>query len=154
MDGVISVKKIVTMNESNLELLLKNLDRYDEFWNDRILTDEFENENSEYFVLLDDKDDVIGFAGLWFNFDEAHIMNIAVRDDLRRMGFGTQLLEFVIDIAKQKKKDCITLEVREDNISAINLYKKMNFEEVGRRKRYYNNSADAIIMTIFFEKNN
>ena len=40
-----------------------------------------------------------------------------------------------------------TLEVRDNNIPAIKLYKKFNFDILGRRKKYYNNVNDAIIMT-------
>ena len=42
---------------------------------------------------------------------------------------------------------CITLEVRDDNIAAISLYRKFNFEENGIRKKYYDSQIDAVIMT-------
>ena len=58
------------------------------------------------------------------------------------------MLEELIKIAKEKKLKDITLEVNVNNIPAINLYKKYNFKEVGIRKKYYNNSDDAIIMTL------
>ena len=45
---------------------------------------------------------------------------------------------------------CITLEVSDDNVPAIELYKKFEFEILGRRKKYYNNVNDAIIMTKSF----
>lgn len=137
------------MQEQHLEILVQDLNEYDDFWNEKILKDEFYNENSEYFVICEDEI-VCGFAGLWFNIDEAHIMNIAVRKDFRKNGIGSELLNFLIDEAKSKKKMCITLEVRDDNIPAIELYKKFNFEILGRRKKYYNNVNDAIIMTKSF----
>lgn len=139
-------RKILKMQEQHLEILAQDLNEYDDFWNEKILKDEFYNENSEYFVICEDEI-VCGFAGLWFNIDEAHIMNIAVRKDFRKKGIGSELLSFLIDEAKSKKKMCITLEVRDDNIPAIELYKKFNFDILGRRKKYYNNVNDAIIMT-------
>ena len=139
-------RKILKMQEQHLEILVQDLNEYDDFWNEKILKDEFYNENSEYFVICEDEI-VCGFAGLWFNIDEAHIMNIAVRKDFRKNGIGSELLNFLIDEAKSKKKMCITLEVRDDNIPAIELYKKFNFDILGRRKKYYNNVNDAIIMT-------
>lgn len=139
-------RKILKMQEQHLEILAQDLNEYDDFWNEKILKDEFYNENSEYFVICEDEI-VCGFAGLWFNIDEAHIMNIAVRKDFRKNGIGSELLNFLIDEAKSKKKMCITLEVRDDNIPAIELYKKFNFDILGRRKKYYNNVNDAIIMT-------
>lgn len=140
------IKKI---DENILKMLSKELDKYDKFWNVNILKEEVNNSNSEYYVITKD-DEIHAFGGLWFNIDEAHIMNIAVRDDTRRKGLGAQLLLFLIELAKKKNKKCITLEVREDNKPAIKLYEKMNFEVVGKRKRYYNNNIDAIIMTKSF----
>ena len=139
-------RKILKMQEQHLEILAQDLNEYDDFWNEKILKDEFYNENSEYFVICEDEI-VCGFAGLWFNIDEAHIMNIAVRKDFRKNGIGSELLSFLIDEAKSKGKMCITLEVRDNNIPAIKLYKKFNFDILGRRKKYYNNVNDAIIMT-------
>ncbi len=142
-------RKILKMQEQHLEILAQDLNEYDDFWNEKILKDEFYNENSEYFVICEDEI-VCGFAGLWFNIDEAHIMNIAVRKDFRKNGIGSELLSFLIDEAKSKEKMCITLEVRDDNTPAIELYKKFNFDILGRRKKYYNNVNDAIIMTKSF----
>ena len=60
------------------------------------------------------------------------------------------MLEELIKIAKERKLKDITLEVNINNISAINLYKKYDFKEVGLRKKYYNNCDDALIMTLKF----
>ncbi len=140
---------IVEMKKEHLDVLIAELKEYDEFWNEKILIDEFQNENSEYFVLID-REKIIGFAGLWFNIDEAHIMNIAVKKEYRKNGFGTKLLEFLIVKAKEKNKICITLEVSDNNFSAILLYEKFNFEKIGTRKKYYNAENDALIMTKTF----
>ena len=141
--------KILKLEEELCDTLVKCLNKYDKFWNEKILQDEFNNENSEYYVLVNN-DDIIGFGGLWFNIDEAHIMNIAVREDLRKNGYGTVILNYLVEIAKERKKTCITLEVRENNLAAIGLYEKIGFEVVGRRKKYYENKFDAIIMTKYF----
>lgn len=140
---------ILKMNEEHLNYLKCNLGDFDEFWNVKILEDEFKNENSEYFVLTCEEK-IVGFAGLWFNVDEAHIMNIAIKNQERKKSFGTAFLEFLINEAREKEKECITLEVREDNLAAIMLYRKLKFSEVGRRKKYYGGQLDAIIMTKFF----
>lgn len=143
-------RKILRMQEQHLKELAQCLNEYDDFWNEKILKDEFYNENSEYFVVCENEI-ICGFAGLWFNIDEAHIMNIAVKKDFRKKGIGSELLKFLIDEAKNKEKICITLEVRDDNIPAIELYKKFDFDILGKRKKYYNNCNDAIIMTKFFK---
>lgn len=138
--------RITEMEKSHLDKISDELNEFDEFWSSNILIDEFNNENSKYFVIIDGED-ILGFAGLWFNIDEAHVMNIAVKKDFRRNNIGTKLLEYLIKIAKSEKKICITLEVREDNLPAVKLYEKMDFVKMGRRKKYYNNKFDAIIMT-------
>jgi len=142
--------KIVKMNRNHLEKICENLINYDEFWTNAVLEDEFNNENSKYFVAIDENDEIIAFGGLWFNIDEAHVMNIAVKKEFRRQHVGTELLEFLVVEAKKENKNCITLEVREDNVPAIELYKKLEFDEIGRRKKYYEKLYDAIIMTKFF----
>lgn len=138
------------MNRNHLEKICENLINYDEFWTNAVLEDEFNNENSKYFVAIDENDEIIAFGGLWFNIDEAHVMNIAVKKEFRRQHVGTELLEFLVAEAKKENKNCITLEVREDNVPAIELYKKLEFDEIGRRKKYYEKLYDAIIMTKFF----
>ena len=137
--------RIVKIDENILNILLENLNNYDEFWNDRILLDELNNPNSEYYALMENEI-LFGFGGIWLNIDEAHIMNIAVEKSMRKRGYGNKILNFLIDRAKQLNKGCITLEVREDNKSAISLYEKNSFSKVGKRKRYYKD-LDAIIMT-------
>lgn len=62
------------------------------------------------------------------------------------MVFGSKLLESLIYEAKTKAS-LITLEVNTENEIAINLYQKYGFENLGKRKKYYNNTYDAYIMT-------
>ena len=57
------------------------------------------------------------------------------------------LSEYGRELAIETGKDNISLEVNEKNYAAISLYKKAGFEDVGRRKKYYNGMDDAIIMT-------
>lgn len=44
----------------------------------------------------------------------------------------------------------ITLEVNEKNLPAIHLYEKYGFTKIGTRKKYYDNTFDAYIMTKYF----
>lgn len=91
---------------------------------------------------------VLGFAGLWFMADEAHIANIAVRDEYRRRGVGELLLIAMIQLAIERKARFITLEVRASNQAAQALYRKYGLVEVGTRRGYYmDNKEDAVIMT-------
>jgi ribosomal-protein-alanine N-acetyltransferase len=91
---------------------------------------------------------VSGFVGLWIMVDEAHIINIAVRETCRGNGLGELLLISSIDLAARLKASVVTLEVRASNTIAQNLYYKYNFRKAGLRKGYYtDNKEDAFIMT-------
>jgi [ribosomal protein S18]-alanine N-acetyltransferase len=89
-----------------------------------------------------------GFLGLWVMVDEAHIINIAVRETQRGKGVGELLLISGIDTAIHNKALVATLEVRVSNTVAQALYTKYGFQKVGARKAYYtDNKEDALIMT-------
>ena len=91
---------------------------------------------------------IMGFLGLWFIVDEAHIVTVAVREDSRRRGLGELLVAEAIDAAAERLATLLTLEVRVSNTGAQALYQKYGFARVGIRKRYYtDNGEDALIMT-------
>ena len=93
-------------------------------------------------------DMISGFLGLWMMVDQAHIINIAVRNSHRGRGIGELLLIAGIDLAYELKALTVTLEVRAGNMTAQNLYAKYGFNKAGIRKGYYtDNKEDAIIMT-------
>lgn len=139
---------IEKMTESHLEKIKDIISKqFDEFWTASVLEKELQNNLSSYIVAVCDGN-VVGYAGIWVPIDEAHITNIVVKKDERGKHIGTQLLEKLINMAQKQRLKCITLEVNVNNKNAIQLYKKHNFEEVGRRKKYYNNTDDAIIMTL------
>ena len=91
---------------------------------------------------------ILGFAGLWFMVDEAHVANIAVCGAYRNQGIGECLLISAIEISIERKARFITLEVRASNKIAQTLYEKYGLIEVGTRRGYYmDNKEDAVIMT-------
>lgn len=94
---------------------------------------------------------VIGFAGFWLVVDEAHINTIAVHPTWRRQGIGERLLTAILERAHAVKAVSATLEVRVSNLPAQKMYAKFGFIEVGRRKRYYRDGEDALLMTVRFE---
>ena len=144
--------KIIKMTKEHLEQIKDILqEQFDEFWNANVLKEELENPLSEYIVAIE-KEDVVGYAGLWKAIDEGHITNIVIRKNKRGNHIGTKMLEEIINLAKNKNLKSVTLEVNEHNEIAIRLYKKYNFIEVGKRKKYYNNVDDAIIMTLEFQR--
>jgi len=92
---------------------------------------------------------IIGYVCLRTIVDVTHLLNIAVLPRFRRHGIGSGLLERAIEELKcsQHGSRFLTLEVRESNLAAINLYKKFGFGVIGRRKGYYHSpNEDAILM--------
>lgn len=143
--------QIRKMNKEDLEEISKDLIMYDEFWNKNILESEFKNENSEYFVLID-YSKIIAFAGILVGVDSCEIMNIAVNKEFRRTGYGSKMLKYLINRTKELGKQELLLEVNENNVPAIELYKKFGFKIDGYRKNYYNGEEDAILMNIQIEE--
>jgi len=89
---------------------------------------------------------IVGYAGLWFNLDEAHVTNVAVQPDEQRSGVATALLLELADAAIERGCVAWTLEVRVSSTGAQELYRHFGFNPAGVRARYYENIEDAIIM--------
>lgn len=120
---------------------------FDNFWSYDVLEEELECDNSYVIVAKVDENTIVGFAGLKVILDEADIMNIVVKKDFRHNGIGSILLENLINHSKDLNLKTITLEVNENNLSAIRLYDKFSFDKLGIRKNYYDGKSDAIIMS-------
>lgn len=107
-----------------------------------------------HYQALTAGDRLIGYAGYWLIADEAHVSIIAVDPGWRGRGLGELLLLNVIAQARAAGAALVTLEVRENNITAQQLYAKCRFEVVGRRRRYYRDTGeDAILMTLPLDDN-
>lgn len=90
---------------------------------------------------------VVGHGGIWSILDEGHITTIAVHPNFRRLGIGELILLGLIDQAYTLDVHQLTLEVRQSNVAAQQLYAKYGFTSVNVRKRYYtDNNEDALIM--------
>ena len=139
---------ICKMCDKDLLYLKENLiTEFDNFWNYEILKQEFLNTNTTYIVAKQNET-IVGFAGILTIIDEANIMNIVTKVNKRRLGIGSKLLQSLIASAKEQNCKSIILEVNENNKPAINLYKKYNFNRIGLRKKYYNNTDNAILMSL------
>lgn len=104
------------------------------------------NQLARYFVAEVDGL-VAGYGGIWLILDEGHITNIAVDEEYRRLGVGKKLLEELIILCEKYEMAGMTLEVRESNEPAKELYKSYDFVENGRRPNYYQDvGEDAILM--------
>lgn len=89
-----------------------------------------------------------GYAALEWVLDEGSLSDIAVLPEQRQKGIANVLMEALLSEAQARDIQFVTLEVRESNTPAINLYKKFGFRTVGKRPRYYKAPVeDALLMT-------
>ena len=89
---------------------------------------------------------IVGYAGLWFSADEAHVTNVAVQPEQQRSGVATALMLGLADAAIDRGCAAWTLEVRVSSKGAQELYRRFGFSPAGVRARYYENTEDAIVM--------
>ena len=146
--------KIVPMTADHLEELEK-LERicFSRPWSRKMLAEELENQCAAFLVAEDSVSGrVLGYAGLIVVADEGYITNVAVFPEYRRQGIAAQILQVFLQFAAANHLAFLTLEVRPSNAAAIALYQGFGFEEVGRRKNYYDlPKEDALILTKYFE---
>ena len=87
------------------------------------------------------------YRGTLLILEEAHVMTLAVREDMRRRGLGTRLLLELMTASAGMGARFLTLEVRESNRAAIGLYGSLGFRVTGERRHYYlDNMENALIM--------
>lgn len=106
------------------------------------------------YVVLEIENEIHGYVGMWIT-DNLEIINLYVDEEYQGMGFGSIIMDFVIDICEQSNIQNLSLEVRSSNIKARNLYKKYGLTESHIRKNYYvdenKETEDAIVMVRTFE---
>jgi len=144
------------MNESIQEMSFDDLDEVMEIeklsfvspWTKRFFEETLLSPISVNLVMKNDTE-TIGYMILYTVADEAHILNIAIHPRYRRQGFASRLIQYVLNHFEQKGVHDFFLEVREGNLSAINLYRRFGFEKIGRRKKYYTETnEDALVMCL------
>jgi ribosomal-protein-alanine N-acetyltransferase len=112
------------------------------------LEKELRNNGAARYVVVEEDGEAVAFGGLWLQFDQAHIVTVAVDPGRRRRGFGRLVVHGLLEVAASLGMRDATLEVRESNAAARALYRAYGFYEVGKRVRYYaDNGEDAVIMT-------
>jgi [ribosomal protein S18]-alanine N-acetyltransferase len=121
-------------------VLLLEQTSFSDPWNRALYEHELnDNKLSRYRVVVPaDSDEVVAQGGWMLFGDEAHILTIAVR----------WLLLYLIDEARQAGCVNIVLEVRPSNEAALRLYEKTGFALIGRRKRYYPDKEDALVLLL------
>ena len=99
-----------------------------------------------YYVVGTIDGRLVGYAGMLFTPDDAHVTNIAVDPEWQRRGIATELLLELCWKAREREFQGMSLEVRVSNTAAQALYARFGFVPAGVRRKYYENVEDAIVM--------
>ncbi len=143
--------KAMTIKEANLSQLdgiteIEN-SSFSDPWSKNSLREAIESDNITVFTVSDEDGRILAFSCLLIIEYEAEILNIAVSEKFRGRGIGYCLAGHMIDVCRARNVEDIFLEVRQSNIAARALYRKLGLCEIGIRKRYYANpTEDAVLM--------
>lgn len=117
-------------------------------WSYNSFINELNNPSTTYFVAYCNNTPA-GYIGMWEIAGQCDITNVATLPQFRRQGVATGLISHLIEHCKNQNLSPLTLEVRETNTPAKNLYQSLGFKPIGFRKKYYSDTGeDAIIMSL------
>lgn len=121
--------------------MIKEYDSYPLFSVDnftyKLTEKEFSTNPYLKIITYVEKDKIIGFLLYSLIYDRIEIEQFEVITKERGKGIGEKLLNYLIEKYKDSDIKNITLEVKEDNIVAINLYEKYGFKKISTREKYY-----------------
>ena len=138
---MISIKQI---NEKDIDLCYELDSNTLSLWSKKQWANEFKKEGIEVFALLL-ANLVIGIGVLQFVLDEAQINYFVVNQKFRKKGFGSQLMNYLIERCKVLNINKLLLEVSQSNFTANKFYSRFDFSTVGIRRNYYKDGSDALL---------
>ncbi|MBR5066531.1 MAG: ribosomal protein S18-alanine N-acetyltransferase [Lachnospiraceae bacterium] len=142
------------MNETNVEGIAElEKENFSDGWSLKSLIEEINNPDAYYLAVRDDENNlVIAAAGMIVSIDTADIMNVSVKEEYRRRGLASKLLDALFEEGKKRGVKDFTLEVRENNHAARKLYEKKGFVLEGIRPNFYSNPAEGAAIYWLREK--
>jgi ribosomal-protein-alanine N-acetyltransferase len=116
-------------------------------WSKDAFVQELSTNKLARYMLYELSGEIYAYGGYWVILEEAHITNIAVDPEKRRLGIGRTLVSAMLETMQSNDIKKVTLEVRDGNTAARRLYESFGFKEAGIRPDYYQEpKEDAIIM--------
>lgn len=100
-------------------------------------------------TVCEDTHGIVGHGVMSVAVGECHLLNVCVHPDHQRRGLGRTMVEFLLDLARERGARVALLEVRPSNLAAYKLYIGLGFDEIGLRKNYYpaaRGREDAILL--------
>ena len=115
-----------------------------EHWTLEMLKSELKNFLGTTTWIIEESTVILGYCMMRIVCNEANIINMAIKSSRQREGLGSLLLGYVLN--QLPINSSAFLEVKEGNLSAINLYKRLGFNVISLRKKYYKDGRTAMIM--------
>lgn len=103
-----------------------------------------------YYYSYVENNKLLGYISTMFDGEIIEILNFCVDKDYQHKGIGTKLISYALSYLYSKGAKSSILEVRESNINAISLYKKIGYKQISIRKNYYNNVENALVLEFKF----
>ncbi|NMM94325.1 ribosomal protein S18-alanine N-acetyltransferase [Bifidobacterium oedipodis] len=121
-------------------------------WSENMVREELDAPARTYVFDRDGNGIIRGYAGYWYDGEDAELMTIGVGAAWQRQGIAAALLNRLVESAREQGAQRMLLEVRVDNEPALHLYRKFGFVRLGLRKRYYQpEGIDAYTMALDLE---
>ena len=139
---------VVAMRRRHLRSVLRIESQvYARPWSLSLFLSELALRTSRYYLVARIDASVVGYGGLMFTGDDAHVTTIAVDPALHRLKIGTRLLAALAREARRRGSRNLTLEVRVSNEGAKAMYERFGFKPAGIRRNYYvETNEDALVM--------
>jgi len=118
-------------------------------WSETEMTETFQSPGVQA-QIFSHKSEPVGFVLYRTVADEAEIIGIGTRPNWQGRGIARQMLSQIIHQLSQNRIEQVFLEVREDNMKAIQLYTALNFTLNGRRNKYYQTMSGKNIDALVF----
>ena len=119
---------------------------FDAPWSPGAFEEEFRSGEAAIWVACDAAGAVHGYIVVRRALDEAHILSLAAAPASRCRGVATALLMHALGAERATGARIAHLEVRAKNPEALAFYARHGFREMGRRKRYYPDGEDALLL--------
>lgn len=112
-------------------------------WNKEMIDSAFDG--GRFFGYLYKDGENFAFITYSLSVDTADIEDLFVSPAIRRRGIAKELLSAALKDIGKRDKTTVFLEVRTDNVPAVNLYTSFGFEKISVRKKYYAD-GDALVL--------
>lgn len=149
-DPSVDELEITRMRRRHLRKVMSIESRvYPRPWSTSLFLSELAQRATRTYLVARLGGEVVGYAGMMYTTNEAHVTNIAVDPTYHGRRIGTRLLLTIITEAIARGAEVISLEVRVSNFVAQNMYVKFGFSVAGTRKGYYiETNEDAYVMVV------